>query len=123
MKVYLTIVYIALTLSVFSQNKTKLKVIETGIETFKITDSGQPESDKTWTVSTQTKIDIYEADGILSNHNVVTFYTDKETFEVKVSLKKPVFDFIILYKGDSCYTRVHFNQVPDYLDTLRKGNK
>lgn len=123
MKVFLTIVYIALTLSVFSQNKTKLKVIETGIETFKITDSGQPESEKTWTVSPQTKIDIYEADGILSNHNLVTFYTDKETFEVKVSLKKPVFDFIILYKGDSCYTRVHFNQVPDYLDTLRKGKK
>jgi transglutaminase-like putative cysteine protease len=34
-----------------------------------------------------------------------------------------VYDFIILYKGDSCYTRVQFKQVPDYLDTLRAGKK
>jgi hypothetical protein len=42
---------------------------------------------------------------------------------VKVSLKKPIYDFIILYKGDSCFTRVLYNQIPDYLDTLRKGKK
>lgn len=123
MKSLLSLLFLSITLWTFSQNKTKLKVIETGIETFKMTDSGQPKSEKSWTVSPQTKIDIYEADGYLSNHNLVTFYTDKETFKVKVSLKKPVYDFIILYKGDSCYTRVHFNQVPDYLDTLRKGKK
>lgn len=123
MKVYLTFIYMALTLSVFSQNKKKLKVIETGIETFKITDSGQPESEKTWTVSPQTAIDIYQADGFIGKSNVVTFYTDKQTFEVKVSLKKPIFDFIILYNSDSCYTRVQYYQVPDYIDTLRKGRK
>ncbi len=123
MKAILSFFFLSLTLSAYSQNKTNLKVIETGIETFKMTDSGQPESEKYWTVSPQTKIDTYISDGLLSNHNVVTFYTDKETFEVKVSLKKPIYDFIILYKGDSCFTRVHYNQVPDYLDTLRKGKK
>lgn len=123
MKILLSLFFLSFTLVVFSQKKTNLKVIETGIETFKMTDSGQPESEKTWTVSPQTKIDVYLAEGYLSNHNVVTFYTDKETFEVKVSSKKPVYDFIILYKGDSCYTRVHFKQVPDYLDTLRAGKK
>lgn len=123
MKAIFSFFFLSFTLSAYSQNKTNLKVIETGIETFKMTDSGEPKSEKTWTVSPLTKIDIYEAGGFLSNHNVVTFYTDKETFEVKVSLKKPVYDFIILYKGDSCFTRVHYNQVPDYLDTLRKGKK
>jgi hypothetical protein len=124
MKTLLTIFFSTLTLSAFSQNKSKLKVIETGIETFKITDSEQPQSEKTWTVSPQVKIDTYLSEGFKSNHHaVVTFYTDKETFKVKVSLKKPVYDFIILYKGDSCYTRVLFNQVPDYLDSLRKGKK
>ena len=123
MKALFSLFFLFLALSSFSQNQSKLKVIETGIETFKMTDSGEPKSIKTWTVSPLTKIDIYEAGGFLSNHNVVTFYTDKETFEVKVSLKKPIYDFIFLYKGDTCYTRVHFNQVPDYLDTLRKGKK
>ncbi len=123
MKILLSLFFLSFNLVVFSQKKTNLKIIETGIETFKITDSGQPESEKTWTVSPQTKIDIYLAEGFLGNHNVVTFYTDKETLEVKVSLKKPVNDFIILYKGDSCFTRVQFKQVPDYLDTLRAGKK
>ncbi len=123
MKILLSLLFLSFTFFSFSQKKTKLKIIETGIETFKVTDSGQPESEKTWTVSPQTKIDVYLAEGFLSNQNVVTFYTDKETFEVKVSLKKPVYDFIILYKGDSCYTRVQFKQVPDYLDTLRAGKK
>ncbi len=123
MKLLLSLFFLSFALVAFSQKKTKLKVIETGIETFKMTDSGQPESEKTWTVSPQTNIDIYLAEGYLSNYNIVTFYTDKETFEVKVSLKKPVYDFIILYKGDSCYTRVQFKQVPDYLDTLRVGKK
>ena len=123
MKTLLTIFFSTLTLCAFSQNKSKLKVIETGIETFKMTDSGQPESQQTWTVMPQVKIDIYETGGIQGNNNKVTFYTDKETFEVTVSLKKPVYDFIFLYKGDSCYTRVHFNQIPNYLDTLRKGKK
>lgn len=123
MKTFLSLLFLSFALSSYGQKQSKLKVIETGIETFKMTDSGQPESEKLWTVSPQTKIDIYEADGLLGNQNVVTFYTDKETFEVKVSLKKPVYNFIILYKGDSCYTRVHFNQVPDYIDTLQKGKK
>lgn len=123
MKAILSFFFLSITLSAYSQSKTKLKVIETGIETFKMTDSGQPESEKYWTVSPQTKIDTYISDGLLGNHNVVTFYTDKETFEVKVSVKNPVFDFIIVYKGDSCLTRVLYNKVPDYLDTLRKGKK
>lgn len=118
MKTLLSLILLAFTLNVYSQGKSKLKVIETTVETFKITDSGDPKSTRSWTVMPELKLDIYETAG-----NVVTFITDKETFEVKVSLKKPEYDFIILYKGDSCYTRVHYNQVPDYLDTLRKGKK
>lgn len=118
MKILLSLILLAFSLNAFSQKKSKLKVIETTVETFKITDSGNPKSTRSWTVMPQLKLDIYETAG-----NVVTFITDKETFEVKVSLKKPEYDFIILYKGDSCYTHVHYNQVPDYLDTLHKGKK
>ena len=50
MKVILSFFFLSLTLSAYSQSKTNLKVIETGIETFKMTDSGQPESEKYWTV-------------------------------------------------------------------------
>jgi transglutaminase-like putative cysteine protease len=118
MKTLLSLFILAFSVNAFSQKKSKLKVIETTVESFRITDSGDPKSTRSWRVAPELELDIYETAG-----NVVTFITDKETFEVKVSLKKPEYDFIILYKGDSCYTRVHYNQVPDYLDTLRKGQK
>ena len=65
MKAILSFFFLSITLSAYSQGKMKLKVIETGIETFKMTDSGQPESEKYWTVSPQTKIDTYISDGLL----------------------------------------------------------
>jgi hypothetical protein len=70
-----------------------------------------------WTISPQYNPDVYKTAA-----RRVTFYTDQDSITVKMSPKKPPFDFIILLNGkDTARTQIKYE--PTYLAKLQKAEK
>lgn len=117
MRLTLTIPAILFCGILFSQKKQI--ILRTNVKTFKMTDSADPRAQKTWTVVPEVKPDIYSTTG-----RVIRFISDVDSLTVKLSEKKPVFDFIVLYNNtDTCYSRVQLEILPDYIGKLKKASK
>ena len=98
----------------------KQQVLRTHIETFRMKVSNDdPRTVRTWSVAPDVKPDTYVSSG-----KEVRFITDIDSITIKVSKKKPVVDFIVLYKEkDTCYTRIRYEEAPNYLGKLKKAAK
>lgn len=104
--------------AVFAQKKQP--VLRTNVKTFRMKVSNDdPRTVRTWSIAPDVKPDTYVSTG-----NEVRFITDIDSITIKVSKKKPVVDFIVLYNGkDSCHTRIEYSEIPQYLGKLKKANK
>lgn len=69
-----------------------------------------------WEIDTEVKPDIYKTDKLGSK---VSFHTDLDSISIEIS-EDTKFDFIILRKKDSAYTRVIYSE--PYLKTLKKAS-
>lgn len=109
-----------LLIGIFSFAQKKQKVIDTNVKTFRIKVSNDdPRTIRTWSIAPDVKPDTYVTTG-----KEVRFITDVDSITIKVSKKNPVVDFIILYnKKDTCYTRVQYEELPDYVGKLKKAAK
>lgn len=106
--------------SVFTFAQSKQQVLRTNIKTFRIKVSDDdPRTVRTWSVAPDVKPDIFATTG-----KEVRFITDIDSITINVSKKKPVVDFVVLYNGkDSCYTRIQYEEAPNYLGKLKKASK
>jgi hypothetical protein len=108
------------TVCVFSFAQKKQAILRTNIKTFRMKVSDDdPRTVRTWSVAPEVKPDTYVTTG-----NEVCFITDIDSITLKVSKKKPVVDFIILYNNtDTCHTRIEYIELPDYIGKLKQGKK
>lgn len=106
--------------SVFTFAQSKQQVLRTNVKTFRIKVSDDdPRTVRTWSVAPDVKPDIFVTTG-----KEVRFITDIDSMTIKVSKKNPVVDFVVLYNGkDSCYTRIQYEEAPNYLGKLKKAAK
>ena len=117
MKLFYSFCFIFVCTGLFAQRKQV--VLRTNVKTFKVTDSGDPNAQKSWTVAPDINPDIFYTVG-----EKVGFITDVDSIIVKVSAQHPIFDFIVIYNGtDTCYTRVQHEEIIDYLGILKKAKK
>lgn len=87
-----------------------LPIIHAHSQTVRIKDGGFLRRNN-WNLSPTTKPDIYYADRA-NKEKWVTFYTDIDSFRVKV-VPNEKYDFVILLNGkDSCYTQIQSQQAP-----------
>lgn len=117
MRSILTISVILLCGFTFSQ---KQQVLRTNIKTFpmKVSNDG-PRTSHTWTIAPDVKPDTYQTSG-----KEVRFITDVDSITIKVSKKKPVVDFIVIYnQTDTCQTRIEFVEIADHLGKLKHAKK
>lgn len=103
-----------------SLGQKKQPVLRTNVKTFRIKVSDDdPRTVRSWSIAPDVKPDIFVTTG-----KEVRFITDMDSITIKVSKKKPVVDFVVLYGGkDSCYTRIQYEEAPDYLGKLKKASK
>lgn len=102
MKNFLLLLFLIINIQAFAQND--LPVVKATSKTVSIKDGNIIRTDY-WTLSPETKLDIYQADKT-SATKTVTFYTDIDSiaFEVK---PRDSYDFVILLNGtDSCFTQI-----------------
>ncbi len=109
MRSYITLILLLQTASLFSQSA--LPVIRATSKKVSIDDGGVFSPDS-WNLSPKARPDIYTADRAL-HAKIVTFYTDIDSFRVKVKPGRS-YDFVILLNGrDSCFTRISSAIPPD----------
>lgn len=98
----------------------KQQVLHTTIKTFRMKVSNDdPRTVRTWSIAPDVKPDTYVSSG-----KEVRFITDIDSITIKVSKKKPVVDFIVIYQHkDTCYTRIQYEEAPNYLGKLKKAAK
>ncbi|WP_300661228.1 hypothetical protein, partial [Fluviicola sp.] len=116
MRPVLTVLMIVLSVPTFAQKKQQ--VVRTNSREFRMKVSDDdPRTIRTWRISPEMKPDTYFSTG-----KEVRFITDIDSLTVKVSKKKPVVDFIIVYnQTDTCYTRIQFVEIPDHLGKLKQA--
>lgn len=118
MRPILTTLILFLSVPGFAQKKQK--VLHTNVESFrmKFSDDG-PKTVRSWRIVPQLK-----PDTCFTTANEVRFITDIDSVTIKVSKKKPTYDFIVLYnKKDTCYTHIQYIEIPDYIGKLKKASK
>ncbi len=102
MKLIIVFWIVAITNSLYAQSK--LSVIKATSKKVSVRDGDFFDKDS-WTLTPEAKPDIFTADRTRLKKWVI-FYTDIDSFKVKLEPTKSV-DFIILLNGkDSCYTRI-----------------
>jgi hypothetical protein len=87
----------------FSSWSQSLPVVKANSPTIDIRD-GENLMKGHWQVSPKVKPDIYYPNR-LKKPRKITFYTDVDSISF-IAVPGKEYDFIVLYKGDSCYTRI-----------------
>lgn len=118
MRSVLTVCFLLIGISLFAQKK--LKVLHTNIESFRMKfPSDSPETIRGWRIAPHVK-----PDSLVIWDKKVQFITDVDSTFIYVDKKHPVCDFLVIYQHkDTCWTRVRYSEIPDYVDTLKKAAK
>ncbi|TSJ39937.1 transglutaminase-like domain-containing protein [Fluviicola chungangensis] len=118
MRLILTILILLLTVYVLGQKK--LKVLHTNVKSFRMKYPSDPAITKrTWTIVPDLK-----PDSVIVSDTKIQFITDVDSTFIKVDKKHPVCDFLVIYQHkDTCWTRVRYYEVPDYIGKLKKAAK
>lgn len=93
-----------LLLAAASAAQDKLPVVKSNVSVISIQD-GETLKKDSWTLSPETKPDVYEADLVGGRPRKVTFITDVDSISFTVEEGKQ-YDFIIRRGEDLCYTRI-----------------
>lgn len=118
MRLILTLSFLVLCIFTYAQKKQK--ILHTNIESFRMTFSDDgPETIRGWRVVPELS-----SDTCYTSAREVRFITDVDSITIRLSKKKPIFDFIVLYKKkDTCHTVVKYVEIPDYIGKLKKAAK
>lgn len=118
MRPILTTLILLLSLSVYAQKK--LKVLHTNIKSFRMKFPSDPAiTERTWTIVPELK-----PDSVMVWDEKIQFITDVDSTYIRVDKKHPVCDFLIIYRHkDTCWTRVRYEEIPDYVGKLKKAAK
>ncbi|WP_341903805.1 transglutaminase domain-containing protein [Fluviicola taffensis] len=105
-------------ISSFAQKK--LQVLHTNVKSFPMKfPSDSPLTKHTWSIAPHLK-----PDSTVVWDEKIQFITDVDSIYIKVDKKHPVRDFLVIYQHkDTCWTRVRYEEVPDYRDTLKRAAK
>lgn len=118
MRSILILSFLLLGISSFAQKK--LQVLHTNIKAFPMKFPSDPAITKrTWSIAPHLK-----PDSVVVWDEKIQFITDVDSIYIKVDKKHPVRDFLVIYQHkDTCWTRVRYEEVPDYINTLKKAAK
>lgn len=118
MRLILSIFLLFVSLSAFSQRK--MKVLHTNVKSFPMKFPSDPAITKrTWSIAPHLK-----PDSTVVWDEKIKFITDVDSIVIKVSKKHPVQDFLVIYQHkDTCWTRIRYEEIPDYVGKLKKAAK
>lgn len=118
MRSILLLTFLLLGISSFAQKKPK--VLHTNVESFRMKfPSDPPITVRTWRIAPAVKPDSLEV-----WDEKIQFITDVDSIYIKVDKKHPVCDFLVIYQNkDTCWTRIKYFEVPDYVGKLKKAAK
>lgn len=102
----------------FSQ-KHRIPILKANSTSVDIRDNGQLKKNA-WTISPELRPDVYTT---IHKNSTVTFFTDLDSLTFRTKPGK-VIDFIILLNGkDTAYTQIAYQEIPTYLEILKKSAK
>lgn len=118
MRSILLLTFLLLGISSFAQKK--LQVLHTNIKSFQMKYPSDPAiTERIWSIAPQLK-----PDSAVVWDTKIQFITDVDSIYIRVDKKHPVRDFLVIYQHkDTCWTRVRYVEIPDYIDTLKKAAK
>jgi hypothetical protein len=116
MKLYFSILLSALVFSQTLQAQKKLPVIKATTTQVDIKEDGELKKNA-WRIVPEEKLDVY-----VTSARKITFYTNTDSFTVKINPEVGKYDFIILLNGkDTARTQIKFQ--PSHLEILQKAGK
>lgn len=97
-----------------------MQVLHTNVKNFRMKfPSDPPITVRTWGIAPQAK-----PDSVVVWDKKIQFITDVDSTYIKVDKKHPVYDFLVIYQHkDTCWTRVRYSEIPDYVGKLKKAAK
>ena len=110
--------FIFLAIPAFAQKK--LPVLHTNVESFRMKFPSDPAiTVRTWSIAPHLK-----PDSTVVWDEKIQFITDVDSIYIKVNKKHPVQDFLVIYQQtDTCWTRIRYEEIPDYVGRLKKASK
>lgn len=118
MRSVLLLTFLLSGISSFAQKK--LQVLHTNVKAFPMKfPSDSPLTKHIWSIAPHLK-----PDSTVVWDEKIQFITDVDSIYIRVDKKHPVRDFLVIYQHkDTCWTRVRYEEVPDYIDTLKRAAK